>query len=76
MSILYLYVQTVTRQCFCYPNSQWGVTAHDYILALFPCEFIYPCKIMAVQKRLLGVFHTTLYWHIPVDKIQTLIINT
>ena len=23
------YVQTVTRQCFCFPNSQWGVTAHD-----------------------------------------------
>ena len=29
MFILYLYVQTVTRQCFCFPNSQWGVTAHD-----------------------------------------------
>ena len=25
----YLYVQTITRQCFCFPNSQWGVTAHD-----------------------------------------------
>ena len=29
MYIFYLYVQTVTRQCFCFPNSQWGVTAHD-----------------------------------------------
>ena len=29
MYISYLYVQTVTRQCFCFPNSQWGVTAHD-----------------------------------------------
>ena len=29
MVISYLYVQTVTRQCFCFPNSQWGVTAHD-----------------------------------------------
>ena len=29
MFILYLYVQTITRQCFCFPNSQWGVTAHD-----------------------------------------------
>ena len=31
MYILYLYVQTITRQCFCFPNSQWGVTAHDTI---------------------------------------------
>ena len=29
MYIFYLYVQTVTCQCFCFPNSQWGVTAHD-----------------------------------------------
>ena len=29
MYISYLYVQTVTRQCFCFPNSQWGVTTHD-----------------------------------------------
>ena len=29
MYISYLYVQTVTRQCFCFPNGQWGVTAHD-----------------------------------------------
>ena len=29
MYISYLYVQTVTRQCFCFPNIQWGVTAHD-----------------------------------------------
>ena len=29
MYISYLYVQTVTRQCFCFPNSQWGATAHD-----------------------------------------------
>ena len=29
MYIFYLYVQTVTRQCFCFPNSQWGVTTHD-----------------------------------------------
>ena len=29
MVISYLYVQTITRQCFCFPNSQWGVTAHD-----------------------------------------------
>ena len=29
MYISYLYVQTVTHQCFCFPNSQWGVTAHD-----------------------------------------------
>ena len=29
MYISYLYVQTITRQCFCFPNSQWGVTAHD-----------------------------------------------
>ena len=29
MYIFYLYVQIVTRQCFCFPNSQWGVTAHD-----------------------------------------------
>ena len=29
MVISCLYVQTVTRQCFCFPNSQWGVTAHD-----------------------------------------------
>ena len=27
--ISYLYVQTVTHQCYCFPNSQWGVTAHD-----------------------------------------------
>ena len=32
MYILYLYVQTVTRQCFCFPNSQWGVTAHDILV--------------------------------------------
>ena len=31
MYISYLYVQTVTRQCFCFPNSQWGATAHDII---------------------------------------------
>ena len=29
MVISCLYVQTVTHQCFCFPNSQWGVTAHD-----------------------------------------------
>ena len=29
MYILYLYVQIITRQCFCFPNSQWDVTAHD-----------------------------------------------
>ena len=29
MVISCLYVQTVTRQCFCFPNSQWDVTAHD-----------------------------------------------
>ena len=29
MVISCLYVQTVTCQCFCFPNSQWGVTAHD-----------------------------------------------
>ena len=29
MYISYLYVQTITRQCVCFPNSQWGVTAHD-----------------------------------------------
>ena len=29
MYISYLYVQTVTRQCFCFPNGQWGATAHD-----------------------------------------------
>ena len=29
MYIFYLYVQTITRQCFCFPNSQWGVTTHD-----------------------------------------------
>ena len=29
MYIFYLCVQTVTRQCFCFPNSQWGVTAHN-----------------------------------------------
>ena len=27
--ISYLYVQTITHQCFCFPNSQWGATAHD-----------------------------------------------
>ena len=31
MVILCLYVQTITRQYFCFPNSQWGVTAHDNI---------------------------------------------
>ena len=29
MYISYLYVQTVICQCFCFPNSQWGATAHD-----------------------------------------------
>ena len=29
MYISYLYVQTVTRQCFCFPNGQWCVTTHD-----------------------------------------------
>ena len=28
MVISCLYVQTVIRQCFCFPNSQWGATAH------------------------------------------------
>ena len=27
----YLYVQTITHQCFCFPNSQWGATTHDKI---------------------------------------------
>ena len=27
--IFYLYIQIVTRQCFCFLNSQWGITAHD-----------------------------------------------
>ena len=35
MYIFYLYVQTVTRQCFCFPNSQWGVTAHDNAIVGF-----------------------------------------
>ena len=30
--ISYLYVQTITHQCFCFPNSQWGATAHDTTL--------------------------------------------
>ena len=29
MHIFYLYVQIVTHQCFCFPNSQWGVTTYD-----------------------------------------------
>ena len=29
MVIPCLYVQTIIRQCFCFPNSQWGATAHD-----------------------------------------------
>ena len=29
MVISCLYVQTVIRQCFCFPNSQWGATTHD-----------------------------------------------
>ena len=29
MYISYLYVQTVTCQYFCFPNSQWDATAHD-----------------------------------------------
>ena len=32
--ILYLYVQTIIRQCFCFPNSQWGATAHDKTIIL------------------------------------------
>ena len=32
MYIFYLYVQIITRQCFCFPSSQWGVTAHDTIV--------------------------------------------
>ena len=31
MYIFYLYVQTVTCQCFCFPNSQCGATAHDIL---------------------------------------------
>ena len=31
MVISCLYVQIVTRQCFCFPNSQWGVTTHDIL---------------------------------------------
>ena len=34
MYISYLYVQTVTHQCFCFPNSQWGATAHDTTVVL------------------------------------------
>ena len=30
----YLYVQIVTRQCFCFRNSQWGVTAHDNFFSI------------------------------------------
>ena len=29
MVISCLYVQTVTHQCFCFPDSQWHVTTHD-----------------------------------------------
>ena len=29
MYIFRLYVQTITRQCFCFPNNQSGATAHD-----------------------------------------------
>ena len=28
---MYLYVQTITHQCFCFPYSPWGATAHDRI---------------------------------------------
>ena len=31
MVISCLYVQTVIRQCFCFPNSQWGATAHNNV---------------------------------------------
>ena len=41
MVISCLYVQTVIHQCFCFPNSQWGATAHDRIkgleMSLFCC---------------------------------------
>ena len=53
MYILYLYVQTVTRQCFCFPNSQWGATAHD--TKLFWENFIrhygFPEKFLSDQGR-------------------------
>ena len=27
--VFYSYIQSVTHQCFCFPNSQWGTTALD-----------------------------------------------
>ena len=41
MYILYLYVQTVTRQCFCFPNSQWGATAHDITVSPDSVDFLF-----------------------------------
>ena len=42
MVISCLYVQTIIRQCFCFPNSQWGATAHDTSLRLCTVWFAPP----------------------------------
>ena len=48
MVISCLYVQTVTHQCFCFPNSQWGVTAYDIKDPLSSCVVEHMCSLFFV----------------------------
>ena len=58
MYILYLYVQTVTRQCFCFPNIQWCATAHDRILPVgnLLSKQISQTAVSIKEKHTIGVF--------------------
>ena len=62
MVISCLYVQTVTRQCFCFPNSQWGVTAHDNraVISTLNVKSVQPKRLQKKVRRLNAV--TTEQW--------------
>ena len=69
MYIFYLYVQTIIHQCFCFPNSQWGVTAHDITIP-YICCFVrgtyHPIHFQwgINPSHFLAAFHCTL--HLPL----------
>ena len=63
MVISCLYVQTITHQCFCFPNSQWGATAHDTMVRV---------DVQHMAKYAIDVVRrTTLRKDADRDKTQT-----
>ena len=78
MYIFYLYIQIITRQCFCFPNSQWGgVTAHDIppqredrkLDILENISFLSSKQKHAMERRSHYIVYTK-YSRCPVESIR------